>query len=118
MRAFLVLLLLLSASTFSVAQTNSNNAFLIAEPAEVPAGGGIGNTDLSWESETEARLFVVGEDDSLKEMGRGKTGKINAGFILPGRTYLFRLYSSENPNNPLTEIKVTGTGAVDYRLDY
>lgn len=113
----LFLAVLLSAfATVSFADQST----LTAEPTEVAAGSGLGKTTIRWETSdtvTEARLFFVKEDGSLALIGKGKTGEVQENYILPNKTYEYRLYAAENSDVPLNTLTITGTLNVDYAPD-
>ena len=120
--SYLPAMLLLTASLFifPVESFAEEAVKLTAEPVEVAAGSGFGKTRIRWETtETinEARLYFVKEDGSLVPVGKGKTGEFRENYILPGKTYEYRLYPAENLDLPLAALNVVGTRNVNYAPD-
>ena len=120
---FSCLLLLFSAlllSTFTTASFAANRITLTAEPVEVSAGSGSGKTRIRWETEgvEEARLFVVKEDNSLVQVGKGRAGEYQENYIFPNQTYEYRLYAADNSDVPLAAVTVVGTQKVNYFPDF
>jgi hypothetical protein len=115
------LLLLFSAfllPTFTTATFAANRVTLTAEPSEVAAGSGSGKTRIRWESVEEARLFVVKEDNSLVQVGKGRSGVYQENYIFPNQTYEYRLYPADNSDVPLAAVTVVGTQKVNYSPDF
>lgn len=91
-------------------------ALLTAEPAEVAAGSGFGETRIKWKTESgeEARLYFVREDNSLTYLGRGSSGEYNETWLRPGNINQYRLYPADNLETPLATLMVAGTTNVSY----
>lgn len=117
---FLLLFSALLLSTFTTASFAANRVTLTAEPIEVPAGSGSGKTRIRWETEgtEDARLFVVKENNSLVQVGKGRAGEYQENFIFPNQIYEYRLYSTENLDVPLATITAIGTLEVNYLFGF
>jgi len=93
----------------AVTVTRSNEAFLIAEPNPIPAGGRPGTTTLSWStgdgSPGEVHLFVDGRPGRLFAKAARSSKEIP--WIQEGKTYEFRLYAEARPGEPLRVVAVT-----------
>ncbi len=107
-------------SAFSATSSFANQTTLTASPIEVAAGGGIGRTLISWEIEggETGKLYFVEEDNSLVQVGEGRTGKYTKDFIFPNRTYEFRLYPADSTGNSLAAVTVIGTYKINYLPDF
>jgi hypothetical protein len=110
---------LILCCVFSASAQTDDRTVLTASPTQVAAGSGFGKTQLSWQTgdKSEARLFRVREDDSLEFVGKGAAQNVVYTNIHPGKTYEFRLHSSQNPQSVLATVEVEGTRKVDFSFD-
>lgn len=115
-----MLLLAASLFIFPIESFAEESVKLTAEPLEVAAGSGFGKTVIRWETSdtvNEAHLYFLKENGSLALIGKGKAGEFRENYILPGKSYEYRLYQTENSDAPLSTLTVTGTRNVDYAPD-
>lgn len=111
---FLIVLFL----TFTT-QCLANQTTLTAAPTAVPAGSGFGRTQIRWETESDAaKLYLVKEDGSLLQVGKGRAGKHQAEYIFPNQTYEYRLYETDSLDFPLATLTVAGTRETIYSPDF
>jgi hypothetical protein len=72
-------------------------ATIAADPNPVPAGAGLGRTRISWTTLAgdDAEVCVSQDGGPERLFARGAAGSIEAGWILTGSSYEFRLYSRD-----------------------
>ena len=105
---------------FTTTAFAANQVTLTAEPMKVAAGSGSGKTRIRWATEDveETRLFVVKEDGSLVQLGKGRAGQYQESSIFPNQIYEYRLYPVDSLDVPLAAVTVVGTQEVNYSPDF
>jgi len=103
---------LLNQPTFADAASRqlASKARLSAFPHQVPIGGTMGTTEITWNtgdgSVGEVYVSINGEPETLFVTGAG--GSKEAQWILADQAYEFRLYAGMDHNHLLDEVSVIG----------
>jgi len=89
-------------------KTTQKTATIAADPNPVPAKSGLGRTKISWAilGKGDAEVFVSRDDGPEQLLARGPTGSVEVGWIAPGSSYEFRLYSRDSPRQLLARTVV------------
>jgi hypothetical protein len=84
-------------------------ATIVADPNPAPPAAGLSRTRISWATlaEGDAEVFVSRDAGPEQLMARGPNGSVEVGWIAPGSSYEFRLYSKDSSHRLLAKTTVT-----------
>jgi hypothetical protein len=93
----------------SRASPAASAATITASPNPVPAGEGLGTTNVTWNTGdgSEGQVYVSVDGGSEASFGAGRSGSAAAPWIQVGKTYEFRLYAGTEHATMLTKTEVT-----------
>lgn len=98
--------------TINAASTPTSQASITANPNPVPAGAGLGNTIISWNtgdgSVGQVRVASESTSDETLLLPEGATGTLQANWIQNGDGYIFFLYRKTD-NVLLSQVHVVRT---------
>lgn len=98
------------ASSVAPAKVASGENRIFAAPNPVSKGSRVGTTTIRWVAPgspgAEARVSEDGGAEQVFARG-GPAGSASASFIIAGRKYIFRLYSSPTSHKVLASVTVT-----------
>ena len=89
---------------------------IVADPNPVPKGPGLHRTRVSWATVagSDAQVCVSQDGGPEQLFARGASGSVDAPWIASGRSYEFRLYTSEQPRRLLAKVVVTTVNPDDH----
>jgi hypothetical protein len=84
-------------------------ATIVADPNPAPPAAGLSRTRISWATlaEGDAEVFVSRDGGPQQLLARGANGSVEVGWIAPGSSYEFRLYSKDSSRRLLAKTTVT-----------
>lgn len=84
-------------------------ATIVADPNPAPPAAGLSRTRISWATlaESDAEVFVSRDGGPEQLLARGPNGSVEVGWIAPGSSYEFRLYSKDSSRRVLAKTIVT-----------
>jgi hypothetical protein len=98
----------IAIKTASLSATE-RTATITADPNPAPPTAGLGRTRISWATlaESDAEVFVSRDGGPEQLLARGPNGSVEVGWIAPGSSYEFRVYSKDSSRRVLARTIVT-----------
>ncbi|HMH01922.1 MAG TPA: glycosyltransferase family 39 protein [Terriglobales bacterium] len=98
----------IAIKTASLSATE-RTATIVADPNPAPPAAGLSRTRISWATlaEGDAEVFVSRDGGPQQLLARGPNGSVEVGWIAPGSSYEFRLYSKDSLRRLLAKTTVT-----------